>query len=90
MFVFSEFEILINLFEYWVWGNLSDSVTLEKIYEELVSLNEKLSLLEWMILSPEDVSADELAEIDGLEKESVEDRVSWSEVKGRVEELFCS
>ena len=65
-------------------------MTLEKIYEELVSLNEKLSLLEWMILSPEDVSADELAEIDELEKESVEDRVSWSEVKGRVEELFCS
>jgi len=69
---------------------LSESVTLEKIYEELVSLNEKLSLLEWMILPPEDVSIDELAEIDGLEKETVEDRVSWSEVKGRVEELFCS
>jgi len=54
----------------------------------LVALNEKLSLLEWMILSPEDVSA-ELSEIDGLEKEAVEDRVSWSEVKGRVEELLC-
>ena len=52
MFVLSELEILLNLFDYWVWGILSESVTLEKIYEELVALNEKLSLLEWMILSP--------------------------------------
>ena len=57
-------------------------MALEKIFEELVALNEKLSLLELMILSPEVVSSDELAEIDGLEKEAVEDRVSWSEVKG--------
>ena len=71
-----------------VWGNLSESVTLEKIYEELVALNEKLSLLEWIILPPEEVSRDELVEIRELEREAEEDRVPWSEVKGRVEELL--
>ena len=49
-------------------GYFVGSVTLEKIYEELIALNEKLSLLEWIILPPEDASPDELAEIDGLEK----------------------
>jgi hypothetical protein len=71
-----------------VWGNLSESVTLERIYEELVALNEKLSLLEWIILPPEEVSPDELAEIRELEREASEERVPWFEVKGRVEELL--
>jgi hypothetical protein len=67
---------------------LSGSVTLEKIYDELVALNERLSLLKWIILPPEVVSPDEIAEIRELEREAAEDRVPWFEVKGRVEELL--
>lgn len=67
---------------------LSESVTLQKIYREIVALNKKLDVLGWIILPPEELSPEELAEIDVLEEESMKDRVLWSQIKSRVEELL--
>jgi len=67
---------------------LSESVTLQKIYREIVALNKKLDVLGWIILPPEELSPEELAEIDVLEEESMKDRVPWSQIKSRVEELL--
>ena len=67
---------------------MSESVTLEKIYREIVALNKRMETLEWIILPPVELTREELEEIDALEEESVKDRVPWSGIKGRVEELL--
>ena len=67
---------------------MSESVTLEKIYREIVALNKRMETLGWIILPPVEHTPEELEEIDALEEESVKDRVPWSEMKGRVEELL--
>jgi hypothetical protein len=63
-------------------------VTLEKIYREIVSLSKRIETLELMFIPHEELSPEELEEIDCLEAESLRDRVPWSEIKSRVEELL--
>jgi hypothetical protein len=70
--------------------SMSEAQTvIEKIYQEVVTIREKLETIERMIIPEEEVSEEELNEIRSLKSESLRGEVvPWSEVKKKVEELI--
>jgi len=67
---------------------LTEIVTLDKIYEEIVALRRQVEFLEMRMLPTEELDPEELAELRLLIEESKTDSIPWSELKDRVEELI--
>lgn len=67
---------------------LTETITLEKIYQEIRALHDKIESLERLILPMEDLDPEELSELSLLKEESERDRVPWMEIKNKVEELI--
>ena len=67
---------------------MTETVTLDKIYEEIKALQRQVKSLEMRMIPEEELDPEEFAELEQLIEESQDDRVPWSELKAKVEELI--
>lgn len=63
----------------------ADRVSLTMVYNEIIKMSKKLERFEDIIIPPEEVSKDELQEIEKLKTESLKgEHVRWDELKKRL------
>jgi len=66
-------------------GTLTETVTLEKIYDEIRALHDRMESLERLILPMEELDPEELAELKLLIEESKsEPGIPWEQVKAKL------
>jgi hypothetical protein len=63
----------------------ADQVSLKMVYNEIIKVRRKLESFEDMLIPTEEVSKDELQEIEELKTESLKgEHVRWDELKKRL------
>ena len=63
----------------------ADQVSLKMVYNEIIKVRKKLESFEDMLIPTEEVSKDELQEIEELKAESLKgEHVRWDELKKRL------
>jgi hypothetical protein len=70
-------------------SHMTEAPTLEKIYQELIAIRDKLDNLERLMVPTEQVTPDEDQEIRALRQEAERgETVPWSKVKARAQKLL--
>lgn len=68
---------------------MTDTPTLEKIYNEIITIRQKLDNLEKLILPTEHITPEEADEIKTLKDEATRgETIPWTQVKAKAQKLI--
>ncbi|MFH0849990.1 MAG: hypothetical protein V1924_03520 [Candidatus Bathyarchaeota archaeon] len=68
---------------------MTDTPTLEKIYNEIITIRQKLDNLEKLILPTEHITPEEADEINTLKDEATRgETIPWTQVKAKAQKLL--